>query len=95
MPSMKQCSTFQKNPFYLIGTDSACFKCFRRQLFILIRHKVHTKREVFNTSLLSAQVKNANLWVWHTTTKPGFWVWLVLTITVAEKLTPEMQELHT
>ena len=47
----------------LVGTDTSRFKSFTRQLFILVRHQVTTKREFIHRRTFPAQVENVNLGV--------------------------------
>ena len=66
----------------LVGTDSSSFESFSRQLFVLIGHQVDTLRELIHTCLLLTEVKDSDLWVWHTTTETGLRVGFVFAVPV-------------
>lgn len=66
-----------------VAANTSGFKGFRAQLFILVRHQVHTEWKIFDGSLLAAQIEDTDLRVWDTTAKPRFRVWLVFTVTIA------------
>merc|ERR550539_1900355 len=48
----------------LVGTDPGCLQRLRGQLFVLIRYKMYTQREVLYRCLLTSQVIDTDLWVW-------------------------------
>ena len=54
----------------LVGADTGSFQCFRRKLLILVGYEMTAEGEVVHGCTLSAQVKNADLGVWHTTVIP-------------------------
>lgn len=45
----------------LVGANSGSFESFRRNLLVLVANKVAAEREIINTSLLAAEVENADL----------------------------------
>lgn len=45
----------------LVGADTSRFESFTRELLILVRHQVTTKREFIHRRTFPAQVKNADL----------------------------------
>merc|ERR1712121_395957 len=62
------------------GLEPSSFECFCRQLFILVRHKIHTFWKLIHAGLLLSQIKDSDLGVRHTTTETRFWVRFVLTV---------------
>lgn len=65
-----------------VAANATGFQCLRAQLFIFIGHEMDAQWKIFDESLLAAQVKDANLWVWHTTAETRLWVRLVLTVSI-------------
>lgn len=51
----------------LVGADTGCLKCLRRDLLILKREHVHAAGEVIDVCLLAAQIERADLGVGDTT----------------------------
>lgn len=66
-----------------IGTDTACFQSFRAELFILVRNEMDAKREIIYSGLLLAQIEDADLGVWYTTTETRLWIGLVFAVAIA------------
>lgn len=68
----------------LVAANSAGFQSLGTQLFILVGHEMDAQREILDRGLLSAQIKDTNLWVWHTTAEPGLGVWFVLAVAITK-----------
>lgn len=45
----------------LVGADTAGLQSLRGDLFPLIRHEMHAKREVIRTRLLATQIEDTDL----------------------------------
>jgi hypothetical protein len=67
----------------LVGANTGGFESLRRELFILVGDEMDAEWELVDTSTLTAQIEDTNLWVWDTSVEAGLWVWLVLAVTVA------------
>merc|ERR1712180_151964 len=46
----------------LVGTDTSRFESFRRQLFVLIGHQIHTLGELINVHLFLTEIEDSDLW---------------------------------
>jgi hypothetical protein len=66
-----------------VCANSSGLQCLGAELFILIRNEMNAQREVIDERLLSAQIKDTNLCVWHTTAETRFGVRLIFAIAVA------------
>lgn len=53
----------------LVAANAASFQSFGAELFIFIRHEMNAEWEILDEGSLSAQIKDTNLGVWHTTTE--------------------------
>jgi len=54
----------------LVGANTGGFQSLGRELFVLIRDHVDTERELIDTSLLTTQIVNTDLWIGDTSAKP-------------------------
>lgn len=66
----------------LVAANAASFQSFRAELFIFVRHEMDAEGEVLDESLLSAQVEDADLGVWNTTTETRFRVRLIFAVAI-------------
>lgn len=70
----------------LVAANSAGFQSLGTQLFILVGHEMDAQREILDGRLLSAQIEDANLRVWHTTAEPGLGVRLILAVAITKMI---------
>jgi len=69
----------------LVTADTGSLHGLRGQLFQFSGHKMDRQRELIDTGLLSAKVKNTDLGVRDTTVEPRLGVRLVLTISITPR----------
>lgn len=67
----------------LVGTNSSGLQSFGSDLFVLVRDHDDVDWEVHDVGSLVTKIENPDLGIWDTSVKPGFWVRLVLAISVA------------
>merc|ERR1712168_272819 len=70
-----------------VGTDASSFECFGRQLFVFVRHQVHTFGEFVHSCLLLTQIEDSDLRVRDTTAEAGLGVGFVFAVTIATSRT--------
>lgn len=68
-----------------VAADTAGFQGLRAELFVLVGNEMDAEGEVVNCRSLFAQVKDADLRVWDSTTEPGLGVRLVLAVPVTKR----------
>jgi len=66
-----------------VGANTGSFESLGGELFVLIGDEMDAEWELVDTSTLTSQVEDTNLWVWDTSVEAGLWVWLVLAVAVA------------
>jgi len=81
-----------------VGANSRGFESFTGELFQLIGYQVDAQWEFHHTGCLETKIVDTDLWVWHTTVEPGFWVRFVFTVPVTscwsspQQVLPVLQE---
>ena len=55
----------------LVSTDTRGLQSLGRDLLVLVTDQVHTEWEFVYRCLLTTQIVDTDLWVWHTTVVPG------------------------
>jgi len=67
----------------LVASDSGGLESFRGDLLLLVANQMDAGSESVVLGLLLSNIVNSQLWVWDTSVESGFWIWLVLLISVA------------
>jgi len=67
----------------LVASNSGGLKSFRGDLLFLVANQMDAGSESVVLGLLLSNIVNSQLWVWDTSVESGFWIWLVLLISVA------------
>ncbi len=81
----------------LVASNPSCFQSFTRNVLFLPADQMYAEGELVHPLLLHTHIVDANLRVWHSSTEPRLWVWLVLDLPITsrrpcEKFTVRQQE---
>lgn len=63
-----------------VGADTGRFKCFRGELFVLVRDEVDAAGELVDVGAFAAEIEDADFGVGYTAVEAGFGVWLVKSV---------------
>jgi hypothetical protein len=66
----------------LVAANASSFQSFSAELFQLIRHEMNAEWEVIDEGSFAAQIEDADLCVWNTSTETRFRVRLVFTVAI-------------
>ncbi len=69
----------------LVASNPSCFQSFTRNVLFLPADQMYAEGELVHPLLLHTHIVDANLRVWHSSTEPRLWVWLVLDLPITSR----------
>jgi hypothetical protein len=69
----------------LVASNPSCFQSFTRNVLFLPADQMYAEGEFVHPLLLHTHIVDANLRVWHSSTEPRLWVWLVLDLPITSR----------
>ena len=67
----------------LVACNTGSFESFGGNLFLFVANQMDAGWEIVMSCLLSSNIVDSELWIWDTSVESGFWIWLVLLVSVA------------